>query len=631
MRTVAQPAFLQSKHYHRRGSVIPLVAVSTTTLLAFTALTIDVGLIYHVRAELQRTADAAALAAASELGAKGADNPLARARMTAADYALRNTVLNEPLRIDPATDVIFGHAHIGPDGKYVFEPTEAFPNAVRVRARRTAGSPAGPVPAFFAGVFGLRSVNVSATATAVLTPRDIAFVLDLSASHNDDSSLVHYRLTDIRNREVWVHLWDTDLAPQPMQNGLPVGPTFGNMTAWGTEVTGPGWNYANDPGLVQLKRGVNWNHLTADWINQSLIAQGLTPYTSKQITTIKTAGSAGPETNRSSSSERANYRRRVRVALGIDRWIPSGSTDTTIGANEVVNLVPYPSGAINPATKCRKIGGSWDEYIDYVSDITKADNITSNTGLSQRFLMYDPDLSYYGNPQLRWRFGLKTLVDFPQDKYPSHNDSPGLAGAPEEPMGAVANAVQESLNIIESLESNDLVGTAAYSTQGYGPAQKPSALSWLTDDLNLLRDQVATLQAGMWSTNTNIAQGIDRGAEVLLQSPRSRDNAAKIMILLTDGNANQTRSEPSQYLPYDRRPIEDTLKAARDAHLAHPQRIRIYCVSVGVDSDQELMEQVAQIGQGEHFHAGGDVESYREQLQQIFRDLGGRRSVVLME
>ncbi|HPU33302.1 MAG TPA: VWA domain-containing protein, partial [Phycisphaerae bacterium] len=278
-----------------------------------------------------------------------------------------------------------------------------------------------------------------------------------------------------------------------------------------------------------------------------------------------------------------------------------------------------------------KIGGSWDEYIDYVSDITKADNITSNTGLSQRFLMYDPDLSYYGNPQLRWRFGLKTLVDFPQDKYPSHNDSPGLAGAPEEPMGAVANAVQESLNIIESLESNDLVGTAAYSTQGYGPAQKPSALSWLTDDLNLLRDQVATLQAGMWSTNTNIAQGIDRGAEVLLQSPRGRDNAAKIMVLLTDGNANQTRSEPSQYLPYDRRPAEDTLDAARDAHLAHPQRIRIYCVSVGVDSDQELMEQVAQIGQGEHFHAGGDVESYREQLQQIFRDLGGRRSVVLME
>ena len=111
MRTVAQPAFLQSKHYHRRGSVIPLVAVSTTTLLAFTALTIDVGLIYHVRAELQRTADAAALAAASELGPRARSNPLARARMTAPITRLRNTVLNEPLRIDPATDVIFGHAH----------------------------------------------------------------------------------------------------------------------------------------------------------------------------------------------------------------------------------------------------------------------------------------------------------------------------------------------------------------------------------------------------------------------------------------------------------------------------------------------------------------------------------------
>ena len=41
--------------------------------------------------------------------------------------------------------------------------------------------------------------------------------------------------------------------------------------------------------------------------------------------------------------------------------------------------------------------------------------INTNTGLDYVFLKYDPNNSYYGNPDLRWRFGLKTLVDYVQE------------------------------------------------------------------------------------------------------------------------------------------------------------------------------------------------------------------------
>ena len=52
-----------TRNSRRRGVVAVLVAVILVTLLGFAALTVDVGAMYNARAELQRSADAAALAA----------------------------------------------------------------------------------------------------------------------------------------------------------------------------------------------------------------------------------------------------------------------------------------------------------------------------------------------------------------------------------------------------------------------------------------------------------------------------------------------------------------------------------------------------------------------------------------
>lgn len=717
----------------RRGAVAAQVAVCLVVLLGFTALTVDVGYLYNARAELQRTADAAALAAVQELGGGKSDVlAMQSARQTAANYAAANTVLGQALVLEES-DVVFGRAYLGEAGaKYTFEPGGTPANAVRVRARRTADSPNGGVPLFFARILGISQSDVSAQATAALTPRDVAVVLDLSASHNDDSSLRAVKKTEIHNYEVWSGLKDNNhaLAPKtdslgftsvvevtdngdgtstvtvhltsdgleetaalshvtfglpedawsmaqstatsgggyPVSTGvdpttgvaglkfdetslgedgavetedfsfkvpndclkylmvvgtkaggeadtsakynLSPGPLLGNMNTWGDATAGPSWNPASDAGLVKLQKGANWS-LSSAFVSQTLKMRGYGQYNAAEMSVINSS---------SGDSTTAAYKRRVRVALGLDRWKsgkpggqPGGNGDNVIDAGEVVPMVAYPSQNVNPDSYSKKVGGTWDSYIDYV--------ISSSSGMC----VYDPAKEYYGDPNLRYSFGLKTWVDYLQECQVGEAASPGMAGVPTQPMGAVADAVKECVNIIAGLEGDDLVGMASYGTVSYGPADKPNNMSWLVDDFPSLLAKVDTLQAGMWTSYTNIAQGIDEGVEVLFNSPNGRRNAAKIMLLLTDGVANQTRN-PVSYNTYQAR--EDTKTAARDAR---DRGVRIYTVSVGVSADKDLMAEVASIGGGSWFHAEGDIESYKDQLKAIFRELGGKRPGVLID
>jgi len=137
---------------------------------------------------------------------------------------------------------------------------------------------------------------------------------------------------------------------------------------------------------------------------------------------------------------------------------------------------------------------------------------------------------------------------------------------------------------------------------------------------------VEALQAGHWTRNTNIAQGIDKGRAVLFDTDNgARNEAAKVMILLTDGIANSTRATGTVNEAVAR---EDTKAAARDARA---QGIQIYTVSVGVAADKSLMAEVAGIGDGEWFHAEGDISEYSAQLEAIFQNLGGKRPVILIQ
>ena len=166
--------------YQRHGVVVVQTAVMSAVLLGFAALAIDIGRTAAIRAEAQRAADAAALAAASGLATDGVltqnDTDVAEAaRSRALAIARRNRVFNDETHV-AEQDVEFGTIEDPWNLHSPFVPSHpSVANAVRVTVRRSTGSPDGPIPTAFAGVLGKNWVNVEASATAIVDRRVAGF------------------------------------------------------------------------------------------------------------------------------------------------------------------------------------------------------------------------------------------------------------------------------------------------------------------------------------------------------------------------------------------------------------------------------------------------------------------------
>ncbi len=163
-----------------KGTIIVLVAILLVVLLGCVALAVDIGYLYVARTELQRTADAAAMAGAQALG-RASDTPfgehlyLEDIYSQAESYALSNKAAQQGVVLNRNTDIIIGYLANPHDRSTTLQivPLDQA-NAVQVIARRTATS-GGEIPLFFAPLWGINTSGVSATATAVLDDRFYAF------------------------------------------------------------------------------------------------------------------------------------------------------------------------------------------------------------------------------------------------------------------------------------------------------------------------------------------------------------------------------------------------------------------------------------------------------------------------
>ena len=142
--------------FPRRGAIVVLAAFMMIVLVAMVAFTIDFGYIVHARTELQRTADACALAAARHL-------PDTEGGLHAAQaVASSNVGMVGPALT--AADVEFGYWD---QGTATFTASSgASINAVRVTVLRT-GARGNPLRLFLGGIFGTEQVDVSAEAIAM--------------------------------------------------------------------------------------------------------------------------------------------------------------------------------------------------------------------------------------------------------------------------------------------------------------------------------------------------------------------------------------------------------------------------------------------------------------------------------
>lgn len=599
---------------HRRAVVAIQVAVFAVILVGFAALTLDIGAMYNTRSDLQRTADAAALAAAARLSQYEDGSPIELARQVAQEFTEKNKVFGNSMTLDPDSDVTFGRANYdASNNTYSFTPTELMPDAVEVRVRHTSDSVNGSVSLYFARIFGISETQMSASALAIMVPRDIAIVADLSASHSDDSELYHYPLTEINLFDVWnalpggaddisacagvscgsgqVCVGGTCTASGP---GAHAGPAWGYMDrlGFGTQTVGPGYAPASDPGLVYLPYNLNWTNAQ---LTAALTAQGYNA-TERSAIMSKTQDASG------------YWPYRVAVALGLADWnsgIPGGrwslyggapgNNNSTIGSNELNWTETILSNNISASNTI------WLDYINNYMNKTWS-------------YMYSAD------PNLRYRFGVKTFTNYLLERRVQNNLTPELANTPHQPMQAVKDAVDYMSHLIDDMDSDDQLSLEIYGTTSRHEVD-------LSHDALQVGTRMLQMQAGHYNGWTNTGAGIHEGITELTGA-RGRSSAKKVIVLLTDGNANCDASNNCGSTEDD---IlignQYALDAAADAAAAG---IRIIAVSVGADANTALMQQIADITSGEHFYASGTIDEYSAQLRDIFERIGGNRQVELI-
>ena len=164
----------RSSRKKRRGNIIVLSAILLVGMMGIIALAVDVGILYVSRDQLQRTADAAALAACWELvdynaptGSSDSQALESHAQETAHEFAMLNPVLGKDTQL-LSSDIEVGYLENpqDPSSPLRFDQIHA-PNAVRITARRSA-EVNGTTPLFFARVLGQENVALEAEATAAL-------------------------------------------------------------------------------------------------------------------------------------------------------------------------------------------------------------------------------------------------------------------------------------------------------------------------------------------------------------------------------------------------------------------------------------------------------------------------------
>lgn len=171
----------RTRRSDRNGTIAVMAAFMLVALLGMVAFAVDLGYLTMAHTELQRTADAAALAGTWELIESSPPGTLIDltdeipvARDKAVEFAGANFVCNtspEVGRNDSNAadgDVVIGHIPdpTDPQSPMNFDDPDQY-NAVQVTVRRTKARN-GEVPLFFARVFGLTGKPMSAQATAAL-------------------------------------------------------------------------------------------------------------------------------------------------------------------------------------------------------------------------------------------------------------------------------------------------------------------------------------------------------------------------------------------------------------------------------------------------------------------------------
>lgn len=597
----------QRAKYPRRGNVLVLTAFLLVVLLGMIAFSVDLGYMFTVRNQLQAAADAAALAAASKL-AKAED-----VYPTANEFASYNKASLRPVNLH-TNDVEIGMWQ--PDAR-TFTPGETG-NAVRVTARADEVIN-GRTPFFFARVLGTNEFQASVSAIAVCNPRDIAFVIDLSGSMNDDAEPC-WATTAI----------NSEFGPQGY-------PTIGNDLVQDLYTD---LGFGAFPGTIEH-------------VGEGVVTANTNSYVNLTANGGPLTNSSVPSSYRIFSSDSESTRKQKAY-----RWI----IDTQL-ARLMPAAVPAPSSSNY---------GFWEKYLDYVIQSVNVSRGTLPPNQdSDRITGYNnPNPSTFpgatGTNSWRNKLGYRTFVQFLMDNgrdiqqdgstymqhsylspncpYHSETTAGGVFSFPprEQPTHATRRALIAAMKVIKDRNENigdpnqrDWVSVITFDRRSNPPVIHQA----LTYEYDAAMQACTKLQAvGDIGASTTTEYGL-MTARTHLKPPsqggQGRPNVNKIVVLLTDGVPNDfvsTNSEVNSYISDN--PSSDFYGSGQSAYNAplmqtmemQNQNWLVYPVGTGLGADYDFMDRLGRSGgtandDGQSPRGTGNPGEYEERLADIFRQI----------
>lgn len=612
----------------RRGVTVVLFVFALTVILALVALGVDVGYMCLARSQAQNAADAAALAAAAKL-ASGTNETIQEAqRFAGYNWVGGKWVARSSVGVEFGTwDQVTRN----------FTPSPIPGNAVRVSIYRDAVHD-GTVPLFFGPVLGRQWFTISASAIAMTNPRDIAFVIDLSGSMNNDTEPC-WATSEIDR--TFGPLGYPDVAEQLMQD---LYDDFGFGTFPGT------LEYVGQP------LGV-----AADQYAYAEMTKNGGPLSQTSIPATYRIATTDSESTRKEKAYKWVIDQQLARLMPNARPVPnSGDTasyyywsaylDYILLSQKITSTSPkgrprpsYPV-TLPPNQSSFRISGAGNPYTDAFP------NADSNTPLGYR-------------NKLGYRTYVQFLMDYGRDAQPASGQygqlsrvSPNcpwhlesteggafLFPPREQPTHAARRAIIAALQVIKERNQGisdpaqkDWVSIITFDrTTGTHVAQA------LTPDYDAAMHACTLLQASADNAaNTATETGLLAAKNHIrpnTEGGSGRQFTNKVVVLLTDGIPNLYSSSSSEISAFiSQHPSDDfftsgSYATAKNAALMQSMDMQlrkwyVFPVGIGLGTDYDFMDRAARVGgtangDGQCPRGSGNPAVYEDRLREIFENI----------
>ncbi|MFL5243903.1 MAG: pilus assembly protein TadG-related protein [Gemmataceae bacterium] len=400
-----------NKSAQRRAAIIPLAALLMALMVGMLAFSIDLGYICAVRGELQNAADAAALAGAQQLHplfveyyAPGQTHQTAIYNQATTDTtkpaspiptAQRFAAYNKAggVNIQLATaDISFSYN----DGTNPPVPASSvlFPNTITVTTRRDNSNNTS-LGLFFAGIFGMTSTDLSATASATIYAGDVS---SLKVIPGVNAHILPVAL-DVN---VWTNYAQSNLTSPWLSGRTSTGPD-GNPQL---QVYPFGTNTPGSFGLLDIGTPSNNAPAFRDWIDKGDTPNDISYLVNNNLLPVSPSG---PEPWKVGPGLKSTLLADFQSQIGVPNLIPLFAP-VTPGAGAAAPGSNYVAATGNGQNATYAIIG----FVGVT--ITEATGNGSNMNISIQPMAIDDPTSVIMNPSPA-RAGKKTIFGTPQTTF----------------------------------------------------------------------------------------------------------------------------------------------------------------------------------------------------------------------